>query len=309
MEAALFKMNGRISFEKPDIEKLRSEGLTCVDMHFHTCYSDSYTRPEDAVKLAETLNMGVAITDHNQVGGVIDAMESGTDVPIVPGIELSASDGPHILAYFYDWKDLKSFWDLNIKDNIRWCQWIALKNMPTPKMLDLLEKENCVISAAHPMGYLGSNKGLEVCIRKNYIHKSEAKRFDAFEVISGGLFRDGNVRASEIAEKYNFGITGGTDGHLLTELGDVVTVSEADDIDAFLDNIVKRRNRVIGKEKNLLTKAFMGLASLTEFCRHTPSVGFVQLDQTIMNARRKINPPVKNSSELAGGESAERDLE
>lgn len=300
-------MNERIRFEKPDIGKLRSEGLTCVDMHYHTYYSDSYTRPEDALKLAEKMNVGVAITDHNQVHGMVDAFKSGIDVPIVPGIEISASDGPHILAYFYDWKELETFWELNIKDHIRWCQWIALKDLPTVRILDLLEKENCVVSAAHPAGYLGSNKGLEVCVRKNYIPKSEATRFDALEVISGGLFRGANIRAAEIAEKYNFGITGGTDGHLLTELGDVVTVSEADDLDMFLDNIVKRRSKVIGKEKNLMTKALMGLASLVEFCRHTPSVGFVQLDQTIMNARRRINPPVKESSELARGKPGDGD--
>lgn len=230
-------MKTRIRFEKPDIEELRSKGLACVDMHFHTHYSDSYTRPADALKLAKKRNVGVAITDHNQIGGVLDAIEYGTDVPIVPGIELSASDGPHILAYFYEWKDLKSFWEENVKDNIRWCQWIALKNSPTTKLLDLLEKENCIVSAAHPMGYLGSNKGLEVCIRKNYIHESEATRFHALEVISGGMFRDANIKTSEIAEKYNLGITGGTDGHLLSELGDVVTVSEADNLNDFLDNI------------------------------------------------------------------------
>ncbi len=298
-------MKTRIRLEKPDIEELRSKGLTCVDMHFHTHYSDSYTRPEDALKLAKQRKVGVAITDHNQIGGVLDAIELGTDVPIVPGIELSASDGPHILAYFYEWKDLKSFWEENIKDNIRWCQWIALKNSPTTKLLDLLEKENCIVSAAHPMGYLGSNKGLEVCIRKNYIHESEAIRFDALEVISGGMFRDANIKTSEISEKYNLGITGGTDGHLLSELGNVVTVSEADNLDDFLDNIAKRRNKVIGVEKNLLTKGFMGLVSLTEFCRQTPSVGFVQLDQTIMNIKRKLNPPVNKDSELIGDESAE----
>lgn len=302
-------MNERIRFEKPDIEGLRAEGLTCADMHFHTHYSDSYTRPKDILSLAEKLGVGVAITDHNQIGGVLDAIEANKDVLIIPGMELSASDGPHILTYFYDWKDLKSFWDSNIKDCIRECQWIALKNMPTSKILDLLENENCVVSAAHPMGYLGSNKGLEVCILKNYIPKSEACRFDAFEVISGGLFRGANIKASQFAEKYNMGITGGTDGHLLHELGNIVTVSESNGLNEFLDNIVKKRNKVIGLEKNLLTKAVMGLASLTEFCRQTPSVGFVQLDQTIMNFKRKRNPPANNQSELAGGESADRNFE
>lgn len=166
--------------------------------------------------------------------------------------------------------------------------------MPTARLLDVLENENCVVSAAHPMGYLGSNKGLEICIVKNYIPVSEAKRVDAFEAMSGGVSRKSNISSCESALKYGCGITGGSDGHLLGELGSIVSVSDATDLDGFLDSIVKRTNSVIGKEKSLMTKACMGLVSLTEFCRHTPSVGFVQLEQTIMNLRRYRKPPVDN---------------
>lgn len=56
-------MNEKIRFEKPDIEKLKAEGLTCADMHFHTHYSDSYTQPKDILRLAEKLGVGVAITE------------------------------------------------------------------------------------------------------------------------------------------------------------------------------------------------------------------------------------------------------
>ena len=84
-----------------------------------------------------------------------------------------------------------------------------MRNMPTSRLLDLLEEENCVVSAAHPMGYLGSNKGLEVCIRKDYIPVSEAKRLDAFEVMSGGISRRSNIAACESASGYGLGVTGG----------------------------------------------------------------------------------------------------
>ncbi|HKM09579.1 MAG TPA: PHP-associated domain-containing protein [Candidatus Methanomethylophilaceae archaeon] len=309
METTLPEMNDRVAFRKPDIKKKTDLGMTCVDMHFHTHYSDSYTQPRDTIKLAEKRGVGVAITDHNQIGGVLDAIEMDSDVLIIPGIEISASDGPHILTYFYDWRDLKVFWDKHIKDNIRWCQWIALRNMPTTKLLDILEDENCLVSAAHPMGYLGSNKGMEVCIRKNYIGMEDVERLDAYEVISGGISRKANKAAYEAALKYGIGTTGGTDGHLLPELGNIVTVSEHSDVDGFLDSIRKKRNCVIGREKDLITKAIMGAASLTEFCRHTPSVGFVQLDQTIMNAKRKRNPPADNKSEKTGCEPADRDLQ
>jgi hypothetical protein len=81
----------------------------------------------------------------------------------------------------------------------------------------------------------------------------------------------------------------------LRELGNIITVSDASDLDGLLDSIVKKRSGVIGKEKSLATKAFMGLVSLTEFCRHTPSVGFVQLEQTVMNIKRHRNPPEDNN--------------
>lgn len=305
----MFEMNQKTIFKKPDIVAIAEAGLMCADMHFHTHYSDSYTQPKDVIALAEKRNVGVAITDHNQIGGVLDAIEMDSDVLIIPGMEVSTSDGPHILTYFYDWKDLKTFWDDHIKDRIRWCQWIALSDMPTSKLLDLLENENCVVSAAHPMGYLGSNKGFEVCVRKNYIPSKEAQRLHAFETLSGGISRKANKAACYSAREYGLGITGGTDGHLLSELGNVVTVSDSTDLDGFLNNIEKKRNSVIGREKNFPTKAVMGLASLTEFCRHTPSVGFVQLDQTIKNLKRSLNPPADNDSELAGSKSEERDLE
>ncbi|MDD2410176.1 MAG: hypothetical protein PHV81_00640 [Candidatus Methanomethylophilaceae archaeon] len=119
MEATVPEVTRRIIFERPDIASIVASGKICADMHFHTHYSDSYTQTKDVVRLAGSSGMGVAITDHNQIGGVLDAVEMKSGALIVPGMEVSTSDGPHILTYFYSWRDLKSFWDSNIKDNIR----------------------------------------------------------------------------------------------------------------------------------------------------------------------------------------------
>jgi histidinol phosphatase-like PHP family hydrolase len=119
MEATVPEMTQSIIFERPDMASIAASGMMCADMHFHTHYSDSYTRTEDVIRLALRKGAGVAITDHNQIGGVLDAVEMKSEALIVPGMEVSTSDGPHILTYFYSWRDLKSFWDNNIKDNIR----------------------------------------------------------------------------------------------------------------------------------------------------------------------------------------------
>jgi predicted metal-dependent phosphoesterase TrpH len=70
----------KIIFEKPDIEQINRHGLNAVDMHYHTNHSDHPTRVKDAFKRAKQKGFGLAITDHNQISGVIEAYELKTDV-------------------------------------------------------------------------------------------------------------------------------------------------------------------------------------------------------------------------------------
>jgi predicted metal-dependent phosphoesterase TrpH len=52
----------------------------------------------------------IAITDHNTLGGVEEAIHAGVDhdLAVVPGVEVSANHGDlelHLLGYFVDWRD------------------------------------------------------------------------------------------------------------------------------------------------------------------------------------------------------------
>ena len=78
------------------------------------------------------------------------------------------------------------------------------------------------------------------------------------EVICGAMNRVLNRRAQKKALMLNKSVTGGTDGHTLFELGNVVTSSYANDVDTFLDNIAKRKNLVIGRETNIIPKIIPG---------------------------------------------------
>ena len=64
------------------------------------------------------------------------------------------------------------------------------------------------------------------------------KDFESIGIVPGE-----NIKAMKHATVYGIGFTGGTDGHLLHELGHVFTVSEATDLDGFLDDIVKHRTQ------------------------------------------------------------------
>ena len=276
----------KVKFEQPDWDDLADSGRMAVDMHFHTNCSDSFTDVHDLVALAESRRVGFAITDHNLISSLVRIKGLDIGVPVIPGMEVSTTDGPHVLVYFYEMADLEKFWYRCIRPRLQDCPWLALRNCPTEKLLDMLDRENCVVSAAHPMGYLMSNKGVEVCIRKGYLDEDVARRFNAYEVICSGMSHESNISSLAAARRYGIGFTGGTDGHTLNEVGNVVTVSDAEDTDAFLNDVMRHKVSVIGQEKNLPDKARMATASMVKFLRHSPSTIMVQANQTVRSAER-----------------------
>ena len=305
-----------VRFERPDWEAIRDSGRMAVDMHFHTNCSDSFTDIDAATKLAAERGVGVAVTDHNLISSLVRIKGRDIPVPVIPGMEVSTSDGPHILVYFYDQDDLERFWYHNIRPRLQECPWLALRDCPTERLLEMLEGESCVVSAAHPMGYLMSNKGVEICIRKGYLDEDIARRLDAYEVLCSGMTRESNRESLMSATMYGIGFTGGTDGHTLGEIGNVVTVSDASEVDSFLDDVVRKRVDVIGLEKTVPKKVYMASASLSRFMMHSPSAIMVQTNQAVRSAdrsarkaagtiREKTSDIVESASEL---ESRIRDL-
>lgn len=81
------------------------------DLHLHSTASDGVFAPRELVVLAARAGIPtIAITDHDTVDGVAEAIEaaSGTGVGVVPAVELSAGFGDrsmHILGYHVDHTD------------------------------------------------------------------------------------------------------------------------------------------------------------------------------------------------------------
>ena len=66
-----------------------------VDLHAHTTASDGAASPAELVRAAQAVGLrAIAVTDHDSVGGVREAMDAaaGSAVRVVPGVELSAVD-------------------------------------------------------------------------------------------------------------------------------------------------------------------------------------------------------------------------
>ncbi len=84
-----------------------------TDMHMHTTFSDGLNTPSEIVSMAIEKKIDViAITDHDTIDGISEAMEfaKGKNIKIIPGIEISCVHGGeevHILGYFIDYEDKK----------------------------------------------------------------------------------------------------------------------------------------------------------------------------------------------------------
>ena len=275
----------RIRFGRPVLEELEQEGICAVDMHCHTNHSDAPVRVRDALARASSLGIGLSITDHNVVTGSRDAVESSPGSFIIPGIEVSALDGPHILVYFYALSDLIDFYRCHIAEKKQQSPFLAIR-LTTSEILDRASGYSCLCAAAHPFGYLMFNKGVGRCVERDYLLPDIIPRFDAIEAICGGMSRPGNVRAVHLAERYQLGITGGSDGHLLRDYGTVLTCSRADTVDEFLDSILKHQTTLIGKEKTLFGKGMTGTAMITRYLPYTlPSLS-IHYEQNIPRLQR-----------------------
>lgn len=89
-----------------------SKVIKNTDLHLHTTASDGGYSPAQLVKKCKQVGLQyIAITDHDTVSGVKEAMEAGEKegMTVIPGIEFSAKENGtsvHVLGYGIDINDV-----------------------------------------------------------------------------------------------------------------------------------------------------------------------------------------------------------
>lgn len=292
-----------VHFERPSVHTIRDGGAVAVDMHYHTNHSDAYTPVRAALALAKLKGVGVSITDHNAVSGSVEAHRLQSEVLVIPGMEVSVKDGPHILLYFYDLSEMVDFYQREIEKKKGRSPYLAT-SLSTEALLERTAGYNCVRAAAHPYGYLVFNKGVAKCVERQYLGPKTLARFEALEAINGGMTRRLNRKASDLALTLELGLVAGTDSHILRGLGNVVTCAKAVDVEGFLTEVVHKRSFVVGRETSAIDKSLTAALMMTRYAPFAGSSMAVHYRQNMPRIQRFLSgkaPPSRRARARAKG--------
>jgi len=157
-----------------------------VDLHSHTTASDGTYTPSESVKRAKSKGLtAFAITDHDTVAGIQEAMEMGGEcgIEIVPGIEISTVDAGqdiHVLGYYIDFMQPGFLQQLETLRNVR--------NVRNEMLIQNLQQLGIPITMDEVVerkkmkeGNLGRPHIAEVLMEKGVVHSIQ----EAFEVYLG----------------------------------------------------------------------------------------------------------------------------
>jgi len=204
-----------------------------IDLHCHTIYSkhffwgfDSLNTPEEMIKAAIKKGLtGLAITDHNNVKGSLEALKIAKKYKgfkIITGSEIKTKSGEII--------------GLGIKENVP----IFLNLDET---IEKIHELGGIAVAPHPFGKYFFRK----CVEDN------AKKADAIEVFNATLTKAANKRALILSEEYKTGKTAGSDAHSINEVGNAGIICSENP----LDDIVKGKVKIFGRKTPFVDIAYL----------------------------------------------------
>ncbi|MEA1993557.1 MAG: PHP domain-containing protein [Euryarchaeota archaeon] len=184
------------------------------DLHTHSFYSlrDGVNSPEDIIKQAVKVGLdSIAITDHDTLNGFLNGKKYAKEVEfdLVPGMEISSKEG-HILGLY-------------IGEEVP-------KGLSAEETLELIHAQGGLAIAAHPYDLLRNGVG-------DIVKKLD---FDGIEILNGRNYFV-NGRAKKVAKTLDIATTGGSDGHIIDEVGNCYTTYEND-----LYNAIKNKKTGVG---------------------------------------------------------------
>lgn len=146
-----------------------------IDLHIHTTASDGSASPTEAVSLAASLGLSaIAITDHDTVAGIREAVAAGRrlGVDVISGLEISAdyrNTRVHILGLFVepDSPALSAFldWAAGARQRRNQAMLAAMRDAGFDISQDELHRQNPSVSGRPHMAALLTEKGYAASVQ------------------------------------------------------------------------------------------------------------------------------------------------
>ena len=194
--------------------------MMIIDLHCHTKYSyDCYLEPSDLIKRARELNLdGICITEHHSyaLSRAIAAIDQGDGFLILRGLEVSTNMG-HLLVY-------------GVKDD-SWNTWSRDSYLDIVEVIRNVHSKGGICVPAHPFRGWDSLGDTIVTV----------DGLDALETHNGRTSLDENEKAIHAASTLKLPSIGGSDCHMLEEVGRACTefVNPIQTIDDMIGEIKK----------------------------------------------------------------------
>lgn len=153
-----------------------------VDLHIHSTASDGSFSPREVVTMARDRSLkAVALTDHDTIDGVAEAIQTGEQlgIEVIPGIEISAyfpAGTMHILGYFIDYRQPSFNHQLQVLKQAR--------EERNPRIVEKLNRLGMSISWPEILqvsggGQIGRPHIARVLVNRGYV-KDQQEAFDRY---------------------------------------------------------------------------------------------------------------------------------
>ncbi|MEM4133903.1 MAG: PHP domain-containing protein [Candidatus Micrarchaeia archaeon] len=217
-----------------------------LDLHIHSIYSDGCCSPEEIASRAKALGLnGFAITDHDTSSGWERGKKAAKVLGLVfvAGKEIVIRKKPkfgekkgkkigEILALFLD-EDLKIKKEEQTPENVE-------------EIIEQIHERNGIAAIPHPFSGMFRKQNMLQFLSERKI------KLDVIESINGRCNAKENGKAIEYATKNKIPQIGGSDAHILREIGSVYTFANVDTIEDYRKAIKKGLGKPIGIQKGVL---------------------------------------------------------
>jgi predicted metal-dependent phosphoesterase TrpH len=190
---------GRISQRRRAPAPARAEDRDWIvaDLHMHTTWShDCSIEVDELLDHAEAEGLGaIAVTDHNVLGGALEAVERarGRRLVVIPGEEIKTDGQGEVIGLF-------------LREEIP-------RGMPFADTVAAIRAQGGLVYVPHPFDRMHSIPDAAT------LHRHLAE-IDIFEVYNARLlFEAYNEEALRFARKYNLTTAAGSDAHVLPGVG------------------------------------------------------------------------------------------